>query len=184
MRECLVSLSALLLMTLVAEAADTLEFEAVDLQHVATHKEEQESSDLMWLRRGPYIVGNGTKTTPASLTVKIPVGGIYSIWVCYQISEVRRKSFALEVGGQELVFCTEPYGSSPETRPTIYQGRAANAEKLIWTRETATLKAGDQTLQLNAQPAPPEGRWKAGGHPPLVKTVVITNDPKFSPPNS
>lgn len=157
------------------------EIKAIDFQSVAGTAEEQHASDLMWRRRGFSVYGSAAQETPATAVVQIPREGSYYVWAHYQVSEVRRKAFSVTVEGKELVFGWKPYGRSAAERPDLYQGREADAKKMIWTRQEVVLSPGSHELVLTARPSPPEGHWASGGHPPLVEAIVVTNNPDFDP---
>lgn len=164
-----------------AESAFLFQTEAVDMQNVAQTKEEVQSENLMWFRRNGFASGYGFGQKPASVSVNIPSSGTYYVWVYYQANAVRRKTFSVLLDGKELVFCWKPYGDSLENSADIYRGREMNEKGMIWTYEPVSLDAGDHELLLSAHPNPPEGKWASGGHPPLVESILITNDPTYVP---
>jgi hypothetical protein len=160
-------------------SAETFTFEvrAVDLNGVAANEEERADGDFMWkLRQEGSIVGTHHAQVPASTLVTIPANGDYFLWVFYQVAKNRRKSFAVHLGEQEVIFVAEPYGEETQTESEHY------AKGFLWTREPITLEAGDITLLLKTNPKLPDSGRKADPlHPPVVRSLFLTNDLHFVP---
>jgi len=161
-------------------SAETFTFEVrpSEMYDIALNEEERAAGDHMWMRRRDGgIVGSHHAKGPASTTIKIPASGEYFLWVNYQTSQNRRRSFAIHLGEQEVIFVAEAYGEETHT-----EGER-DARGFLWTREALNLEAGDITLLLLTNPRIPYVTQKpAPLNPPLVRGILITNNPDYTPP--
>lgn len=161
-----------------------LAIRALDLENVAMNEAEHKAENLMWRRQPPDSAvapfGSGEKAKPARTTVTIPADGEYYLWANYLVDKSYRRTFFVLLGDEELMFCEEPYGTPEEGHPDSFQGQNPDDRGLLWTSQPVTLRAGDSSLQLT-RTSTSGGVARGIAHPPIVRAIVITNNPNAKP---